>query len=423
MKTYKIGIIGAGKVGASLGQGWSAAGHDVFYGVRSAAAPPHPDAKLGSVHEAAAGRDIIVLATPWSAAATALAAAGDLSGRVVVDATNPIGNDFSLAFGHTTSGAEQLALLIPGAQVVKAFNTTGFENMADPRYQDHRAVMFLAGDDAYARDTVAQLATALGFEAVSVGGLSRARQLEPLAMLWIRLAVTLGLGRQIAFTILRRHGQLTPFTRKTASPRRIVVAGSGHIGSTLARGWHRAGHKVQVAVRDPGSAEAKALSDTGVVAVSLKDAARQADIVALAVPFAASGQVLDSLGSVAGKVLIDCTNAIGPGFALQFGGDTSSAEELARKAPGAYVVKSFNQQGAEVLGAPRFDGAAATNFVAGDDHKARRTVAELGEDLGLSCIEAGPLQNARLLEPMTILWIAASQALGTREFGLALVRR
>ncbi len=107
--------------------------------MRSAVAPPHPGAKLTSDQEAAAGSDIVVLATPWSAAASALAAAGDPSGRVVVDVTNPIGSNFGLAVGHDSSGAEELARLVPGTRMVKAFNTTGLENMADPRYGAHRA--------------------------------------------------------------------------------------------------------------------------------------------------------------------------------------------------------------------------------------------------------------------------------------------
>jgi predicted dinucleotide-binding enzyme len=130
-----------------------------------------------------------------------------------------------------------------------------------------------------------------------------------------------------------------------------------------------------------------------------------------------------ALGNLEGKVVVDCTNAIGKGFTLVHGHTASSAEEIAKALPGAKVVRSFNQQGAEVLRNPTFGGRPATNFVAGDDAGARSIVRALSNDVGLDSVEAGPLSSARYLEPMTILWVAVSQAIGTREFGLSLLRR
>jgi hypothetical protein len=105
--------------------------------------------------------------------------------------------------GHDTSAAEQVASWAKGARVVKCFNTTGAENMANPRFGADRAVMFLAGDDEAAKKSVVKLGEDLGFEMVDAGALSIARLLEPVAMLWIRLAFRRGLGRDFAFKLLR----------------------------------------------------------------------------------------------------------------------------------------------------------------------------------------------------------------------------
>src|SRR4051812_31865897 len=105
----RIAIIGAGQVGTTLGQGWAAAGHEVIYGTRSGAAPAHAGARGDSVRGAVAAAEIVALTTPWAAVPDALAAAGDLEGKPLIDATNPIGAGFKLAFGHLSSGAEHVA--------------------------------------------------------------------------------------------------------------------------------------------------------------------------------------------------------------------------------------------------------------------------------------------------------------------------
>lgn len=146
----------------------------------------------------------MLLATPWGAAQDALRAAGDLKGKILVDATNPLKPDFSgLALGHTTSAGEEVARWAPGARVVKAFNTIGAQHMTDPRIAGQRPSMFVCGDDPAAKQTVAGLAEALGFEPVDAGPLTQARLLEPLAMLWISLAYAHGLGTNIGFRLLR----------------------------------------------------------------------------------------------------------------------------------------------------------------------------------------------------------------------------
>ncbi len=107
-------------------------------------------------------------------------------------------------FDPSTSGAEQIAAWAPRAKVVKAFNTTGAENMAAPVYDGQASTMFICGDDEMAKAAAAQLAEELAFEVIDVGGLSAARHLENLALLWIHLARVSGLGRDIAFRLMRR---------------------------------------------------------------------------------------------------------------------------------------------------------------------------------------------------------------------------
>jgi predicted dinucleotide-binding enzyme len=122
----------------------------------------------------------------------------------VIDATNPLGPGLKLLTGKNgESGGEQVQAMVPQAHVVKALNTTGFDNMQNPVYEGRASVMFYCGDDAGAKSTVKELLVSLGFEAVDAGPLSRARQLENLAVLWISLAMG-GLGRDIAFRLMRR---------------------------------------------------------------------------------------------------------------------------------------------------------------------------------------------------------------------------
>lgn len=210
----KIGIIGAGNVGGTLGRAWAKKGHSVCFGVRH----PQDDktrqlvqsiggsARAGTVKEAAAFGEVVVLATPWPATHAGIQEAGDLSGKVVIDCTNPLKPDLSgLDVGFTTSGAEQVARWAPGAKVFKAFNTVGANVMADPVIGGTRTVMFVCGDDKAAKPTVLQLAADVGFDPVDAGPLTQARLLEPWAMLWISLAFQGGLGREFGFALLRRE--------------------------------------------------------------------------------------------------------------------------------------------------------------------------------------------------------------------------
>ncbi|HWA81150.1 MAG TPA: NADPH-dependent F420 reductase [Acetobacteraceae bacterium] len=210
----KIAIIGAGNVGAALGRLWAAKGREITFGVRdprSAKAADvvrsaGPQARATSVADAASSADIIVLATPWSAAEEVIRSAGDLSGKILIDCINPLLPDLSgLLLGTDTSAGEQVAKWAKGARVVKAFNTTGAGNFSAPRFGSENASMFIAGEDKTAKAVVGALAAELGFDVVDTGPLITARYLEPLAMLWIHLGYREGLGPTgHAFKLLRR---------------------------------------------------------------------------------------------------------------------------------------------------------------------------------------------------------------------------
>ena len=209
----KIAVIGTGNVGGALGCAWSAAGHDVVFGARDPKArkvqklitSTEGSASAAPVSEAVRDADVVVLATPWKVSEEVVRGLGDLGGRILVDCTNPLEPDLrSLTVGHTTSAAEKIAGWATGAKVVKAFNSTGAGNMADPVYEEGAATMFLCGDDPQANGVVAELAQELGFDVVDAGSLGVARLLEPLALLWINLAYAQGMGPNIAFRLMTR---------------------------------------------------------------------------------------------------------------------------------------------------------------------------------------------------------------------------
>jgi hypothetical protein len=209
----RIAIIGTGNVGAVLGRRWAQGGHAVTFGSRrptdadvlELVRAAGPNASVAPPAAAAASAEVVVLATPGGAAEDAVAGLGDLSGRILVDCTNPILPGLAgLSAGRDDSGAERVARAAPGAKVVKAFNTTGSANMENPIYPDGRLAMFVCGDDADARAVVAGLAAELGFEPVDCGPLRSARYLEPMAMVWITLAYPLKNGPDFGFAVLRR---------------------------------------------------------------------------------------------------------------------------------------------------------------------------------------------------------------------------
>ena len=168
----RIAVLGGGRVGSALAATWQAAGHDVAVSTRD------------TVGEVAAAADLLVLAVPAPAGPEVLAAAGPLDGRILVDATNNLGGG--------PSGAE-LAALVPGARVVKAFNTV-FATFMHATPPERPASLVLCGDDAGAKEVVAGLVRDAGFDPVDAGGAERTGDVEAFARLVINLAYAQGRG-------------------------------------------------------------------------------------------------------------------------------------------------------------------------------------------------------------------------------------
>jgi predicted dinucleotide-binding enzyme len=204
-----IVIVGAGNVGRALGSGWLRAGHKVTYAVRDPAKPElaalrQQGASIVLSSSVATAGDVIALTVPWPAVDATIRSLGSLAGKIVIDAANPLSPDFSLAVGYNDSAGETVARLATGARVVKAFNITGSNNMADSRYSGGKLMMPVAGDDGEAKRVVLTLASDLGFDAIDAGPLTMSRYLEPMAMVWIKLAITQKMGRDFGFAMLRR---------------------------------------------------------------------------------------------------------------------------------------------------------------------------------------------------------------------------
>ena len=217
MKTMKIGILGTGDVARALALGFVGVGHHVKFGTREPGAPKVKEllarvghgATAGTFADAAAFGDIVVLATLWSGTENAIRLAGPagFKGKVVVDATNPLvfspGAPPALALGHTDSGGEQVQRWLPGARVVKAFNSVGNAHMVNPSFPGGPPDMFIAGNDADAKRAVTELLTAFGWSTIDVGGIEGARLLEPLCILWVGYGIATGTWDH-AFKLLRK---------------------------------------------------------------------------------------------------------------------------------------------------------------------------------------------------------------------------
>jgi 8-hydroxy-5-deazaflavin:NADPH oxidoreductase len=226
MKIMKIGIIGSGEVGRKLADGLLDLGHQVKIGTRDTSKKEVVEwidkhrkkgdkesetASVGDFAEAASfGDDLIVLCTSWSGTSNAIKMAdpGNMTGKVVIDTTNPL--DFSqglpprMAVGVTESAGEINQRLLPGAKVVKAFNIVGNPYMVHPDFPGGPPTMFICGNDEQAKKMVTEsMLTPFGWEIIDIGGLEGARLLEPLAMLWITYYFRTGSGDH-AFKLLRK---------------------------------------------------------------------------------------------------------------------------------------------------------------------------------------------------------------------------
>jgi predicted dinucleotide-binding enzyme len=215
--TMKIGILGTGEVGQAMGRGFVSRGHDVKMGSRDAgnakaqawAKQAGAKASVGTFADAAKFGDAIALCTLWSATQQIIELAGpkNFEGKIVLDVTNPLGHEPgeppSLAIGHTDSGGEQVQRWLPGAKVVKAFNTVGNAHMVDPQFPGGPPDMFIGGNDADAKKIVSDICKSFGWATIDVGGIEGSRLLEPMCILWVQYGIKNGTWNH-AFKLLRK---------------------------------------------------------------------------------------------------------------------------------------------------------------------------------------------------------------------------
>jgi 8-hydroxy-5-deazaflavin:NADPH oxidoreductase len=205
-------VLGAGNMGAAFVKQLTLAGHQVSVTARDGAkaqavAAANPGATAVATAHAATAVDVVVLATGYADAVSALQSVGDLSGKVVIDITNPLTADYmGLTLGHSTSAAEEIAKALPAAQLVKAFNTVFAPVLTEGADfgKEQTVTVFVASDSERAKQTAVALAQSMGFATIDAGGLKNARYLEPLAGLNIYLGYGAGLGTSIAPTWIRK---------------------------------------------------------------------------------------------------------------------------------------------------------------------------------------------------------------------------
>jgi 8-hydroxy-5-deazaflavin:NADPH oxidoreductase len=214
----KIGVLGTGDVGRTLANGFLATGHNVMMGSREASnekalawakeSGAGSAASTGTFADAAKFAEVVVLAVSWPGAENALklAGAGNLAGKVVIDAVNPLTmgpRGLELAVGHTDSAGEHVQRWNPGARVVKAFNCVGYAQMFKPEFAGGPPDMFICGNDDAAKKTVTDILMSFGWSTIDIGGIEGARLLEPLCVLWIDYAMRAH-SHTHAFKLLRK---------------------------------------------------------------------------------------------------------------------------------------------------------------------------------------------------------------------------
>jgi 8-hydroxy-5-deazaflavin:NADPH oxidoreductase len=191
----KIAIIGKGHVGTALSKGLAKAGHEIKFGHRDPKEPVADAAKWG---------EIIILAVPHENADQAIEEIKPYAdSKTIIDVMNAIGEDYGLGISCTTSTAEETQNKLPNAKVVKAFNTVFASNQSTGKVGGKQLTALIAGDDATAKQTVAQLTQDIGFDPIDCGPLKSARYLEAMGILIINLAYTYGMGTQIGYKLVK----------------------------------------------------------------------------------------------------------------------------------------------------------------------------------------------------------------------------
>lgn len=204
----RIAIIGTGNVGGALATAWSKAGHTILLGVQDTKnfkgkeLLNNINTSVHSINEAVREAEIILIATPAPAAAEVAKSLGDTSGKVIIDAMNVVMGRGPAGFTNT---ADAILANTLTRDVVKSFNTTGFNNMLNPNYGNTALDMFMAGDSEKGKRIVHQLALDAGFaECYDVGGNDKFQLMEQFAFFWINQAMMRGQGRDIGFKLLKR---------------------------------------------------------------------------------------------------------------------------------------------------------------------------------------------------------------------------
>jgi 8-hydroxy-5-deazaflavin:NADPH oxidoreductase len=203
-----IAIIGTGNVGGALATAWAKHGHHIYLGVRDVTAFKgkellnNPRTSVHPIPEAVRRSEVILVATSATAAVEVTRSLGDTTGKIIIDAMNIVMGRGPQGYKHTTGA------ILDNTQtkdVVKCFNTTGFNNMANPQYGDLALDMFVAGESMRGKKAAMQLAKDAGFaECYDIGGNDKFELMEQFAWFWINLAMFQGVGREIGFKLLRR---------------------------------------------------------------------------------------------------------------------------------------------------------------------------------------------------------------------------
>lgn len=204
-----IAIIGTGNVGGALATKWAHKGHTIRLGVRDMEnfkgleLLKNPNTSAHTIHEAVTASDIILISTPATTAIEVAQSLGDTSGKIIIDTMNIVMGRGPAGFSNTT---DALLAHTASRDVVKCFNTTGFNNMIDPNYGDRALDLFVAGDSELGKNAAVQLALDAGFAScTSIGGNDKFQLMEQFAWFWINLAMFQGKGRDIGFVLLERN--------------------------------------------------------------------------------------------------------------------------------------------------------------------------------------------------------------------------
>jgi predicted dinucleotide-binding enzyme len=201
-----IAIIGTGNVGGALAINWSKKGHHIHLGVQDVQRfkgielLKNENTAASSIADAVSKSEVVLIATPPTAIFEIIEKMGDVAGKIIIDATNsvrqapePYKTAYHCLVDKTT------------AEVVKCFNSTGFENMLNPVYDGEGIDMFMAGDSAKAKEVANKLALDAGFATCyDFGKSDKVELLEKFALSWINLAIMQGHGRNLAFKLLKR---------------------------------------------------------------------------------------------------------------------------------------------------------------------------------------------------------------------------